>query len=157
MAMVSSKPDGRAEPGLAKNGPAETGHEGHGHALKHPVGESAQEAGRESDNDEFLVTAATIGVVGVGVVVLEAALLPGLILGVAAALAPRYLPALGGALSPLFKSTVRGAYKLGEKAREMAAEVQEQVNDIVAEAKVESDTKVDATDGLSRSAGAPPA
>ena len=98
----------------------------------------------ESGNDELLATAATVGVVAVSALVFEAALLPGMILGVCAMLAPKALPKIGGALNPLFKSTVRGAYRLSEKAREVAAEMQEQVHDIVAEVKSEGDAKVDA-------------
>jgi hypothetical protein len=45
-----------------------------------------------------------------------------------------FLPQIGAALNPLFRSTVRGGYKIGEKTREMVAEAQEQVHDIVAEA-----------------------
>jgi hypothetical protein len=92
------------------------------------------------DND-FVATAATVGVVAVGAAIFEAALLPGLVLGVAAMLAPKYLPKLGMALNPLFKSTVRSAYKLGEKTREMVAEMQEQVHDIVAEVDAEGEVK----------------
>ena len=74
----------------------------------------------QNGNDELLATAATVGVVAVGALVFEAALLPGMVLGVCAMLAPKALPRLGGALNPLFKSTVRGAYRLSEKAREGA-------------------------------------
>jgi hypothetical protein len=42
-------------------------------------------------------------------------------------------------LNPLFKSTVRGAYKLAQQSKEMFAEAQEQVQDIVAEVKAESE------------------
>jgi hypothetical protein len=94
-----------------------------------------------SETNDVVVTAATVGVVAVGVAVFEAALLPGLVLGVAAILAPKYLPKLGMAFNPLFKSTVRNAYRLGEKTREMVAEMQEQVHDIVAEVNAESDLK----------------
>ena len=77
-------------------------------------------------------TVAVVAVVAVGAAVFEAALLPGLALGVAAVAAPKYLPKLAGALNPLFKSTVRGTYKFAQKSREMFAEAHEQVNDIVA-------------------------
>jgi hypothetical protein len=77
------------------------------------------------DRAALVATAATVGVIGVGVAVFEAALLPGLVLGVAAILVPKYLPRMGPALSPLFRSTVRGVYKGGQKAREMLAEAQE--------------------------------
>jgi hypothetical protein len=102
--------------------------------------EDAIEEAAHEDSD-FIATAATVGVVAVGAAIFEAALLPGLILGVAAMLAPKCLPRLGTALNPLFKSTVRGAYKLGEKTREMVAEMQEQVHDIVAEVDSEGEVK----------------
>ena len=82
-----------------------------------------------------------IAVVGAGVIIFEAALLPGLVLGIATMLVPKYLPRLGGAVSPLVKSTVRGAYKMGQKTREMVAEAQEHVHDIVAEVDAEGDKK----------------
>jgi hypothetical protein len=94
----------------------------------------------EGDNDGVLRTAvATVAVVAVGAAVFEAALLPGIALGVAAVAAPKYLPRLGAALNPLFKSTVRGTYKLAQKSKEMFAEAHEQVNDIVAEVRAEDD------------------
>src|SRR6516225_2693981 len=49
----------------------------------------------------ILATVATVGVVGVGVAVFEAALLPGVVLGVAAMAAPKVLPRLGSALNPV--------------------------------------------------------
>ena len=89
------------------------------------------------DQGEIIATAATIAVVAVGAAVFEAALLPGIALGVVATLAPRVLPSLGTAMAPLFRSTVRSAYKLGQRTREAVAEAQEHVNDIVAEANAE--------------------
>jgi len=95
----------------------------------------------EGEEDSGLRTAvATVAVVAVGAAVFEAALLPGIALGVAAVAAPKYLPRLAGALNPLFKSTVRGTYKLAQKSKEMFAEAQEQVHDIVAEVKAENET-----------------
>src|SRR5208337_3499735 len=89
--------------------------------------------------NEAVTVAATVGVVAVGVALFEVALLPGMVIGVAAMLAPKYVPKMGAALTPMFKSTVRGAYKFGQKAREMAAEAKEQVHDIVAEVHAEGD------------------
>jgi len=66
--------------------------------------------------DELIATAATVAVVGAGVIIFEAALLPGLVLGIATMLVPKYLPRLGGAVSPLVKSTVRGAYNTRHRA-----------------------------------------
>ena len=97
-----------------------------------------------SPDSSMIATVATIGVVGVGVAVLEAALLPGVVLGVAAVAAPKYLPRLGSAMAPIFRSAVRGVYMAGRKTREIVAEAQEQVNDIVAEVDSETDHAVDA-------------
>ena len=95
---------------------------------------------RESQ-DELVATAATVAVVGAGVLIFEAALLPGLVLGIATMLVPKYLPAIGAAVNPLVRQTVRGAYKMGQKTKEMVAEAQEQVHDIVAEVDAEGNEK----------------
>ncbi len=89
--------------------------------------------------NEAVTVAATVGVVAVGVALFEVALLPGMAIGVAAMLAPKYVPKVGAALTPMLKSTVRGAYKFGQKTREMVAEAKEQVHDIVAEVHAEDD------------------
>jgi Protein of unknown function (DUF5132) len=91
----------------------------------------------EKNYDEIATEVATIGVVAVAAAILSAELIPGMVLGVAAALAPRFLPKMGSGLQPLFNSTVRGAYKLGRKARSAFGEIQERVNDITAEVKAE--------------------
>ena len=93
---------------------------------------AAFEESHESQDDLF-GTVATVCVVGAGVLIFEAALLPGLVLGIATMIVPKYLPEIGADVNPLVKSTVRGAYKMGQKTREMVAEAQEQVHDIVAE------------------------
>jgi hypothetical protein len=97
----------------------------------------------DEDRSELVATVATVAVVGIGAAVFEAALLPGIVLGAAAVYVPQFLPQIGAALNPLFRSTVRGAYKIGEKTREMVAEAQEQGHDIVAE--VDAERNVDPT------------
>jgi Protein of unknown function (DUF5132) len=111
--------------------------------VEHEAGEAAEavevtEQGSE-DRKEVVATVATVAVVGLGAVAFEAALLPGLVLGVAAMWLPQYFPRMGEALNPLFRSTVRGVYKMGHKTREMMAEAHEQVHDIVAEVHAEGD------------------
>jgi Protein of unknown function (DUF5132) len=107
-------------------------------------GESAHESRDTTDvfddrSNEAITTAATVGIVAVGAALFEVALLPGIALGVAAMLAPKYVSKMGAALTPMFKSTVRGAYKFGQKTRKMVAEAKEQVHDIVAEVHAEGD------------------
>jgi Protein of unknown function (DUF5132) len=81
--------------------------------------------------------AAVVGVVVLGAAVVEVALIPGILVGAAAVLAPKYLPKLGDRLQPLFDSTVRGACKLGRKARTVVGEAHERIHDIAAEVSAE--------------------
>ena len=103
------------------------------------------------EETNIVATVATVGVVGVGVALFEAALLPGLVLGVAAVAAPKFAPKIGSALGPMFKSTVRGVYKLGQKTKEFVAETNEHVQDIVAE--VDAETKGKPASGQGHGAG----
>jgi len=107
------------------------------HAVVDP--EHDNDDGLTEEETNIVATVATVGAVGIGVALFEAALLPGLVLGVAAVAAPKFAPKLGSALGPIFKSTVRGVYKLGQKTKEFVAETNEHVQDIVAE--VDAETK----------------
>jgi hypothetical protein len=115
--------------------------QGDEHEDAHAVVETEHDNDDELSEEEtnIIATVATVGVVGVGVALIEAALLPGLLLGVAAMAAPKFAPKIGSALGPMFKSTVRGVYKLGQKTKEFVAETNEHVQDIVAE--VDAETK----------------
>jgi hypothetical protein len=104
-----------------------------------PAAMDAELAGNKCD--DATTTAAVVAVVAVGAAIFEAALIPGMILGVGAMLVPKVLPRLGDGLEPAFRATVRGAYKIGKKARHAVAEAQEQVHDVVAETEAESVTK----------------
>jgi hypothetical protein len=123
------------------NGSFESAEEHLESAEQHTDDEAASETAQaESEHrSEVVATVATVAVVGIGAVAFEAALIPGLVLGVAAMWLPQYFPKMGEALNPLFRSTVRGAYKLGHKTREMMAEAQEQFHDIAAEVHAEGD------------------
>ena len=68
------------------------------------------------DRDVQVATAATVAIVGIGTAVVEAALLPAVVLGAAAIWLPKYFPKTGRTLRPLFKATVRGAYKISQKS-----------------------------------------
>jgi hypothetical protein len=112
----------------------------------HEAGDAAQAAegaDQGSERDIVVTTAATVGVVAVGAALFEVALLPGIALGVAAMLAPKYAPNISAAIGPMFRSSVRNLYKFGQKTNEMMAEAKEQVQDIVAEVKAEQENKAD--------------
>jgi len=99
------------------------------------VSDEATAAEPTGSGDDFTVAAATVGIICVGAALFEAALIPGMVIGVAAMLAPKALPKLGAAVEPAFRGAVRGTYKLGRKARHIMAEAEEQVHDVVAEEK----------------------
>jgi hypothetical protein len=111
-----------------------------GRCKTHP-GEATDEHGQEEEAG-INKTVATVVVVAAGAALFEAALLPGIVLGVAAMAAPKYFPKLAGALGPVFKSTVRGTFKLAQKSKEAFAEAHEHVNDIVAEVRAEEASTV---------------
>ncbi len=103
--------------------------------------EAATEATTNSftkPSEELMTKIATVGAIGVVAALFEVALIPGMLIGVGAMLVPAALPKLAEGAQPLFRKTVRGAYKLGQKTRHAFAEAQEQVHDIVAEANAEA-------------------
>ncbi len=130
------------------NGGMETAPEDVEHEREHEAAAEVAEQTSE-DRSDVVATVATVAVVGIGAVAFEAALLPGLVLGVAAMWLPQYFPKMGETLNPLFRSTVRGVYKMGHKTREMMAEAHEQVHDIVAEVHAEGDMPASAIKGAS--------
>jgi hypothetical protein len=79
-------------------------------------------------------------IAGAAVAVLAPELLVGMAVGVAAVTAPRILPIIGNVMDPIFRTAVKAGYGAAVKAREMAAEAGEQIQDIVAEAKAEAET-----------------
>jgi hypothetical protein len=94
-------------------------------------------ASTAADEPDVVTTVTTIGVIGVAAALFDVALIPGIIIGVAAAYAPKYMTNFGERLQPLFDYTVRGAYKVSRSVRSAAAEAQERVNDIAAEVEAE--------------------
>jgi hypothetical protein len=127
-----------------------------GHAEEAAPAEPVSAVEENATDTDMTTKVVTVGVIGLGVALIEASLIPGMIIGVAAALAPKYAPKLTSGLGPLFKSTVRGAYKLAQKTKEAVAEAGEQVQDLMAEARLEekqaaSASKATAADGSAKS------
>src|SRR5689334_3898496 len=89
------------------------------------------------ENTSLTDKALTVAAVGVAAALIEVELIPGMLLGVAAMLAPNLLPKIGNGLRPLVKGAVRAGYNVASKARETVAEAGEQLQDIVAEVKAE--------------------
>lgn len=91
----------------------------------------------QSKQEDMAGKVATVAVVGVGAALISAELIPGILIGVAAAFLPNLMPKLGKGLRPAMRSTVRASYKFAQKTREVFAEAGEQVQDMVAEARLE--------------------
>ncbi len=102
--------------------------------------------------DDMVTKVATVGVIGVAAALVEVALVPGIIIGIGAMLVPTVLPKIADGVQPAFRSVVRGAYHIGQKARHAFAEAQEQVQDIVAEVDAEKAGK--AMDGAAQPSAA---
>jgi hypothetical protein len=102
-----------------------------------------------SDTGSLTDKALTVAAVGVAAALIEVELIPGMLLGVAAMLAPNLLPKVGNALRPVVKSAVRAGYNVAAKTKESMAEASEQFQDIVAEVKSEQhgSTASPSTDG----------
>jgi uncharacterized membrane protein len=56
---------------------------------------------------DFVSTAATVGTIAAGIALFEVALIPGMVIGAAAVLAPKYVPELRRRLPQLLNSTLR--------------------------------------------------
>jgi hypothetical protein len=93
----------------------------------------------ESANGDLAAKVATIAVVGVGAALISVELIPGMLLGVAAA----FLPGIGPKVKPFFRQTVKAGYTAVRKTREMMSEAGEQFQDIVAEARSEKAVPAD--------------
>ncbi len=91
-------------------------------------------AAHVEEPDGALLTSAVTALV---VAVVQPELLPGVAIGIAAAMGPKLLTMLGPAVRPVMKTAVRAGYATTKKARELAAEANEQIQDLVAEAKAE--------------------
>lgn len=87
----------------------------------------------QAKQDDLVGKVATVAVVGVGAALISAELIPGILIGAAAAFLPNFMPKLRQGLRP----TVRAGYKFAQKTREVFAEAGEQVQDMVAEARLE--------------------
>ena len=98
----------------------------------------ADETEVDAAQPDFTTTVATIGVIGVAAALFDVALIPGIIIGVAAAYAPKYLCRRSVTACNRYSTTRSGgAYKVTRKARSAVAETQERFHDLAAEVEAE--------------------
>jgi hypothetical protein len=106
------------------------------------LGQGVKQAGRAlsagidaiSDDAGGIATAVAIGV---GAALLEAELIPGILIGAGAVLLGKMFPQVRSAVRPMVKGVVGAGLAMADKAREMVAEANEQVQDMVAEVRSE--------------------
>lgn len=91
------------------------------------------EDGIEEEGGTLMTTLLT----GAAVAIIKPELLPGMAIGVAAAMGPKLLPTVGGVLRPFIRTAVRAGYSTAIATRGVVAEAGEQVQDILAEARAE--------------------
>lgn len=101
--------------------------------------ETTKSSSSKNGNADMGSKLATVAAVAVGVALIEVELIPGMLIGVAAMLAPRFLPGLGNSLRPLMKTAMRAGYATYEKTKEVIAEAGEQLQDVAAEARHEQE------------------
>lgn len=114
---------------------------------QHDIGEgrragesaAAQEAVHElrQAGAEVAPQLGTVAAVAVATALVEAELLPAVLIGAGAALLPKLLPGVGYALRPVLRTVVRAGYSAVTAAQQWAAEAGEQVQDVVAEVQAE--------------------
>lgn len=80
---------------------------------------------------------ATAAAIGVGAALIEAELVPGIVLGAAAMLLGKVFPQLNEGVRPLMKAAVGAGLAVADKTRTMLAEAGEQMQDVVAEVRAE--------------------
>jgi hypothetical protein len=80
---------------------------------------------------------ATAAVIGIGAALIEVELIPGLIIGAGAILLGKMFPEIGSYARPMLKGVVRAGLSASQKLREVMAEANEEVHDLVAEVKHE--------------------
>ena len=126
----ASKHAGEKEPG-------ERGQEGRAGWEPGSHQQSEPHAVEEVPGDALVPQLGIAALAGVAVAAIEAELLPGLLIGVGVMLAPKLVPGLGNVMRPLGKILVRVGYEVAVKAQEVIAEASEQVQNMVAEIKME--------------------
>jgi hypothetical protein len=80
---------------------------------------------------------ATAAVIGIGAALIEVELLPGILIGAGAILLGKMFPEIGSLARPMLKGVVRAGLSASQKLREVVAEANEEVHDLVAEVKHE--------------------
>ncbi len=80
----------------------------------------------------------TVALAGLALAAIEVELIPGLLIGVAAMLAPKFVPGLDAYMRPLVKTVIGLGHGALTKSKALVAEASEKVQDMVAEVRSEA-------------------
>ena len=103
--------------------------------------ESLIERGKDLLSHEA-TSVATAGAIILGAALIEVELIPGLVIGAGAILLGKVFPEFGSYIRPAIKGAVRAGFNATNKARQIFAEANEQVSDLVAEVKQEQHDEI---------------
>ena len=133
---------------LKKNGSASDNHEASQSNKIHPAdahlthnnlsAESLIDKGKDILTTE-VGGVATAAAIILGAALIEVELIPGLVIGAGAIILGKIFPELTGYIRPAIKSAVRAGFTATHKVRQIVAETNEQVSDLLAEVKHEQD------------------
>ncbi len=98
--------------------------------------ENMVERGKDLLSKDATSVATTAAII-IGAALIEVELLPGLIIGAGAILLGKIFPEISGYVRPAVKGMVRAGFNATHKVRQIIAEANEQVSDLVAEVKQE--------------------
>ena len=98
--------------------------------------ENMVERGRDLMSSEASGIATAAAIV-VGAALIEIELIPGLVIGAGAVVLGKLFPEISIYARPIFKSIIKAGFSATHKIRQVVAETNEQVNDLVAEVKNE--------------------
>ena len=98
--------------------------------------ETIVERGKDILSSEASGVATAVAIV-VGAALIEIELIPGLMIGAGAVVLGKFFPEMSGYVRPMFKGIVKAGFSATHKVRQILAEANEQVNDLVAEVKHE--------------------
>jgi len=98
--------------------------------------ETIVERGKDILSSEASGVATAVAIV-VGAALIEIELIPGLMIGAGAVVLGKLFPEMSGYVRPMFKGIVKAGFSATHKVRQILAEANEQVNDLVAEVKHE--------------------
>ncbi len=107
------------------------------HSHEGSLGTSEQMHQLQEAAAEYTPQIGAAAAVALAMAVINIELLPAVLIGAGATLAPKLLPSVGPLFRPLMKTALKGGYAAFAAAQQFAAEASEQMQDVIAEVQAE--------------------